>query len=178
MQAWMLSILTGVLGLLFGNILGMLRERHAQSLTARLELLKPVERWLDLANRIIHIIADDVQSLSQNQPFSVGYSIQERVNVGKEISETTPKVLAILQTKSLRTIGTWRSSDQLSGSIRQLNSYLQSVLLPVDDELTAKGATWSKIDNEIQRVSNALALVQPLLNQTFASLAKMKVTLV
>jgi hypothetical protein len=174
---WLTTLLTGLAILIVGHLSGAYFERRKQALTNRRDILKPVEEWLDLANRISHIVGDDVAALSQGLPLPVGYTMQDRVQTGRRIAELTPKVLANLRSKALQTFGTRRLSRSLSANIDVLNRYIHSTLLPTDDRLVQQGPYSPTIKASVDAALPVFAQAGAIVEKAYESLAKLKVRL-
>jgi hypothetical protein len=177
MPEWFPTLLIALSSLLLGHLSGAFLERRKQALINRRDILKPVEEWLDIANRLVHIVGDDMVALSQGLPLPIGYSMQDRVAAGRRIAELTPKALANLNSRALHTFGTRMLSTRLSADINQLNRFLQSTLLPVDDRLVQQGPYSPTIKASVADAAPMLASAGAIVQKAFESLAKLKVRL-
>ena len=177
MSEWVITGAVSILSLVLGHWLGVLRERHAQALRNRLDLLKPVEEWLDIANRLVHIVADDMVALGQGLPLPLGYSLEDRRTTGRHIAEATPKVMATLESKALSTCGTRTLASQLSTTIRDVNDHLQRDLLPVDAELVSKGSSHKDLSQALMAASLPWMDASAKIQRAYELIAKTKVRL-
>jgi len=144
----------------------------------RNELLKPLEEWLDGAEKIIQMVADTMTTISQNSPLPLSYSMEERRKAGQFISEKTNRMFGILQSNSLRTFGTAKHVAKLTNRINSLDQMKKYQLLPLDNNILDAAAD-GKLTQET--IVTTLALYQQLqtqMQEAHSLLAKIKTSLV
>ena len=168
-----LIALLGLLGLLLtsvvGFVLGKRAERQKQSLLIRSQMLTPVEEWLEGAERISGILADTLSSVTAGSPMPVGYDFEERKKSYRYMGENTNKVMGILDSKSLRTLRTWRKTKRLGSVILEIDSLLKYAMLPRESEILDRDMQ-GNLTNEFMLETGAIKLRADMLFQEAYSL--------
>jgi hypothetical protein len=73
-----LTVVASVLGIVIGNVLGRRAERQQQTMLIRAEMLKPIEEWLQGAEKLIGMLSDTLSAVVQNISLPLMYDFEER----------------------------------------------------------------------------------------------------
>jgi hypothetical protein len=171
------NIVYAIAGALAGGVVTSFWERRNQSLQIRAKMIEPVEEWVDHVNRVIQIVGDDLVTLSQGLPLPANYSFEERHAVSRKLAEDTSKVLAILESRVLQTLGTRKLASQLGQVVEQLNTFIQGALLPADLTLIEKGAARQDLAYDMGVVLTYTTTAKQLIQQAHILISKLKTRL-
>jgi len=171
------NIASALIGAFVAGFATFFWERRKQSLQVRAKMIEPVEEWVDNVNRMIHIVGDNLITLSLGLPLPTNYDFSERHEVSRRLAEDTSKVLAILKSRALQTLGTRRLATQLSQTVERLNAFVQNVLLPADIAITEKGTTMQNISDDLRTVLAYSATASQLVQDAHILISQLKTKL-
>lgn len=99
------DVISLIASALIGGFVAFFLERRKQSLKIRAKLLELVEDWVTQVNRLIQIVGDDLTTIAQGLPLPANYDFRERHEVSRSLAEDTNKVMAIIKSGALQTLG-------------------------------------------------------------------------
>jgi hypothetical protein len=166
-----------ILGALVGGFVSFFFERRKQSLKIRASMIEPVEEWVKQVNLIINIVGDDLIAISQGFPLPMNYNLDERREVSRKLAAETPKVMAILKSRTLHTLGTRGLATRLSQTIEQLNIFIQGALLPADIAVTEKAAVWRNASKEMETTLIYAATAGQYVQEAYILISQLKTRL-
>lgn len=172
-----LGVLSALLSGILSFVLGQRLERQRQTLRIRAEMLRPIEEWLQGAERMIGVLGDTLSSVVLNSPVPVTYSLDERRKVAQFMGEKTNLVLGILQSKSLKTRRTNKLARQLSETIAKLDGLIKFQLLPLDNDILDRARIGALTPDYITHIGKLKLQLDSLVQTAHSLIAKMKTSL-
>ncbi len=133
-----LSVLASIFSALLGFFLGQYAEKRKQSLTVRLEMLKPTEEWLTGAEKFNGILGDTLSTVLNDRRLPTIYSLEERRKTSQFVIEKSNIAFGILQSDSLKTWQTRKLVKELSDTIKLIDEIIRTQLLPMENEILEK----------------------------------------
>lgn len=176
----LISILGVVSTLLFSVIsfvLGQRAERQRQTLLIRADMLKPIEEWLQGAERMIGIAEDTLSSVILNSPTPVTYDFDERRKAAQFMTEKTNKVLGILKSKSLQTKRTKKLAKQLSETVVVIDDLIRLQLLPRDNEILDRARAGALSQEFMAQIATLKLNLDLLVRTAYSLIAQIKTAL-
>lgn len=170
--------LLGIVGALLSGVvsfvLGRRAERHRQSVTIRAEMLKPIEDWLQGAEKMVGILGDTLSSITINSPVPVNYDFDERRKAANFMTEKTNIVVGILASESLSTRKTKNLSKKLSSNILLLDNLVKRELLPAEMEILDRSARGTLNRDFVIEVGELKLQIDSLLRNSYSLIAQLK----
>lgn len=168
---WEITTIVGILTFLAGRVF----ERQKLAQANRLELLKPVEEWVQLASRIISIVGDDISAIAVGLDSPIGYSMRDRIETGKALAESREKVLGILRSKALSTWGTRRFSTRLSTLVIQLSMVIEREYMLAHGRLLEKMNRKEDLTVDIMALLAAASAINVMIQEIHMCLSQLKI---
>jgi dsDNA-binding SOS-regulon protein len=172
-----LSVVTTLLGIVIGNVLGRRAERQRQTMLIRAEMLKPIEEWLQGAEKMIGILGDTLSSVLQNAPSPLMYDYEERKKAAQFMSEKTNVVMGILQSKSLQIGQTIKLAAQLLNTIMKINELILFQLLPQENEILECSQQNILSQDFITEIATLKLHLDSLIRESYSFIAQIKTAL-
>ena len=177
MSEQVFASLLAIAGVVVSFILGRWSERNRQTLLIRAEMLKPIEEWLDGAEKIIQMVSDTLVTVSANSPLPLSYGLDERFKAAQFMSEKTNRVLGILKSNSLKTRQTAQLANRLTNSIVSLDNQVKYALLPLDKEILDRSASGALTRDFIISAASLKLTLESQVQEAHALIAQIKTAL-
>ena len=152
-------------------LLGRRTERIKQLLFIRAEMLRPIEIWLNGAEKMLGILGGTVNSIALNSSGPAMYNFEERRKAAQFMVEQTNIVMGIVQSKSLRTKATKRLWDEMSETIIEIDELVKYNLLPLDNEALERNSLPSEY---LGRVGTLKHILDTKIQKAYSLIAQMK----
>ena len=153
-------------------------ERRKAIMHIRLELLKPIEEWLEQVTRIESIIGDEVTSITQGRASRATYQFEDRAKTTQRLSEDKLKILGILESKSLRTWGTRKSSILLEVLVPKIATHLETKFLPAQINFMSTLTAGDPPDSEFAELLYMTEILRDLIKEAYGLIAILKTSFV
>ena len=148
------------------------RQRLAQA--NRLELLAPVEEWIDQISKLIGIVGSGMTAINEGIPFSLQYGPKEMGETAKALGEKKEKVMGILQSTALTTKETRQLTSSLSKTVADLSLLIERDFLQAYYAVLDKVGKGGDITAEMMSVLGLSARANSLVREIHSILAELK----
>jgi len=170
---WGIPIIVGILTFFGGRVF----ERRRIANQNRLELLVPVEEWIDKASRLKGIVGDDLSAISQGLPLPVGYSPKERIETARAMSEGKEKVLGILNSRALSTRSTNKLASELRDRVIRLDDIIERQYLQIHRMVMDKLTSGQDPLDDIMALLQITTLVSVIIQHAHGNISELKTKL-
>lgn len=133
------AVVSSVVSLCIGFVLGLVSERHKQVVTERAKMLSEVSAWVNDLTTLIHCLGEDLANLSQGREVILLPDFKSRQLLSQKLATSTPRIKGIVQSGSLRTLTTRSLVRELDSTLGQMHQFVTAVIIPAHVALTAPG---------------------------------------